>query len=84
MTKPIKPDLSEFKALMAKPPGCTLGNMLKTLDTEDPQRAANLRAALDDVTIGHVHIRLVLRDWGYRFEAKTIARHRQKGCTCDT
>lgn len=53
------------------------------LDTMSKGDAADLRAALADITVTGAAIERVLGRRGVKLSQNSITRHRRKECTCD-
>ena len=54
-----------------------------TLEIMPKSDAADLRAALDDLTVTAAAIERVLQRRGVKLSQSTITRHRRKGCACE-
>ena len=68
------------QATQKRGPECSVAVLLNTVDKSE---AAAIRAALADKTIGPTVIVRALGAIGHKFTRSTIARHRNRECSCD-
>jgi hypothetical protein len=71
--------LDEARAYAAPKATCSVPGVLASLSEDD---AADLRAALADLTITSSAIERALSNRGVHLRASTMRRHRTRGCLC--